>query len=95
MMIAQIIAEESPATQWMLNGCREGPPVYACEDCLHKVVNRRKAQKFFRLMFRTHRVVSSSTVADNLGAFLAQYWTVGDLRKQRVWNIWRNFPDLQ
>ena len=72
-----------------INGYCAGPFVHACDECALKVINLPKAQTFFKIMFRTSHVLSSALVAENIGACLAQNWTVEDIRKQRVWNMWR------
>ena len=66
--------------------------VLACDDCLEKIYNVHQAQTSFRLLFRTSRVFSSPAVAGNIGACLAQHWTVRELRKPDVWDMrehWR------
>ena len=60
--------------------------VLICEDCLDKSLNVYRAQKSFQLLFRTSRAFSSSAVAYNIGACLAQHWTVRELMKPGVWN---------
>ena len=65
--------------------------VLICEECLAKTLNVYAAQRSFRLLFRTSHVFSSPAVAGNIGACLAQHWTLRELRKPDVWTRWRHW----
>ena len=64
--------------------------VLICEECLAKTLNVHHAQQSFRLLFRTPHVFSIPAVADNIGACLAQHWTVRELRKPLVWTMMKH-----
>ena len=65
--------------------------VLVCEDCFEKLGNVTNAQTSFRLLFRTSRVFSIPAVASNIGACLAQEWTVREIRKPLVFVTAQNW----
>ena len=73
-------------SEWAFNPCAldisDHPRgfVLVCEDCFDKLGNVTNAQTSFRLLFRTSRVFSIQAVANNIGACLAQEWTLRAIR---------------